>query len=283
MSNQYGLGADNILEIEVVLPSGNIVTINANSYPDLFWAHRGGGASTFGVVTKLTYKTHPFLSQNALRIVITPGLGDHASYTKGMAYFMSKMPEFVDFGMTGYPIMFPAKYECLFTAPGKTWDEITTFVEPIGEKLKDTYGLSVSSIPIESSINALMGSMGITANPDTTLKSGNAVMSSRLISRTAALNSTAWEQVLSILFSQGYILEPFPVVGGQVSKNKDMDMSLNPAWRTAVMHFSILDVKSDSYTKLDQVNRGYKKMMSDGLPLIDAISVDRGAYLNEVR
>ncbi|HEX3080726.1 MAG TPA: BBE domain-containing protein, partial [Puia sp.] len=36
---------------------GNIQLVNANKNPDLFWAIKGGGGGTFGVVTKLTLAT----------------------------------------------------------------------------------------------------------------------------------------------------------------------------------------------------------------------------------
>jgi FAD/FMN-containing dehydrogenase len=37
----YGLAADNVLEMEVVTPMGDIVTVNEDQYSDLFWALRG--------------------------------------------------------------------------------------------------------------------------------------------------------------------------------------------------------------------------------------------------
>ncbi|HEX4658380.1 MAG TPA: hypothetical protein VH307_13430, partial [Streptosporangiaceae bacterium] len=43
----------------MVLASGEIVTANAVLHPDLFWALRGGGGGTFGVVSRLTLRTHP--------------------------------------------------------------------------------------------------------------------------------------------------------------------------------------------------------------------------------
>ena len=57
-SRRYGTAAGNMLEAEVVLASGEIVTANASQHPDLFWALRGGGGGTFGVVTRLTMRTH---------------------------------------------------------------------------------------------------------------------------------------------------------------------------------------------------------------------------------
>lgn len=37
----YGLAADNVLELEVVTPTGRILTVNEDRHPDLFWALRG--------------------------------------------------------------------------------------------------------------------------------------------------------------------------------------------------------------------------------------------------
>ena len=41
LSSTYGLGADQVLEMEIVTPGGDIVTINECQNSDLFWAMRG--------------------------------------------------------------------------------------------------------------------------------------------------------------------------------------------------------------------------------------------------
>jgi hypothetical protein len=53
-----GLGVDNALEIKVVLPNGTYTTANRCQNRDLFFALRGGGGGTFGVVTEVTAKLH---------------------------------------------------------------------------------------------------------------------------------------------------------------------------------------------------------------------------------
>ena len=58
-----GLGVDNILEVDMILANGTSITINANTNTDLFWAIRGGGGSTWGVITAITYKAHKIPAQ----------------------------------------------------------------------------------------------------------------------------------------------------------------------------------------------------------------------------
>ena len=58
LSPMHGLAVDNLLEIDVVTPDGNLLTANECTNTDLFWALRGGGGGTFGVTTRVVYKAH---------------------------------------------------------------------------------------------------------------------------------------------------------------------------------------------------------------------------------
>jgi FAD/FMN-containing dehydrogenase len=57
-SRRYGTAAGNVLEMEVVTASGEVLAVNENLRPDLFWALRGGGGGTFGVVSNVTMRTY---------------------------------------------------------------------------------------------------------------------------------------------------------------------------------------------------------------------------------
>jgi FAD/FMN-containing dehydrogenase len=57
-SKTYGLAAAGLIEAEIVTADGRVRIVNAARDPDLFWALKGGGGGTWGVVTRLTLRTH---------------------------------------------------------------------------------------------------------------------------------------------------------------------------------------------------------------------------------
>jgi hypothetical protein len=59
LSAKYGLGADQVLEIDLVTPQGEIITANECQNTDYFWAIRGGGGSTYGVVVNFVLHAIP--------------------------------------------------------------------------------------------------------------------------------------------------------------------------------------------------------------------------------
>jgi len=57
VSKRFGLAAAGLLEAEIVTADGAVRVANACTDPDLFWALKGGGGGTFGVVTRITLRT----------------------------------------------------------------------------------------------------------------------------------------------------------------------------------------------------------------------------------
>jgi FAD/FMN-containing dehydrogenase len=57
LGRKHGLTIDNLLAAEIVTADGRVLTVDADTNPDLFWAIRGGGGN-FGVVTKFKFRLH---------------------------------------------------------------------------------------------------------------------------------------------------------------------------------------------------------------------------------
>ncbi|KAF8191035.1 hypothetical protein K438DRAFT_1907101 [Mycena galopus ATCC 62051] len=59
LSPLLGLSADNVLEFQIVVASGALLKVNSESNSDLFYALRGGGAGSWGVIVSATLRTFP--------------------------------------------------------------------------------------------------------------------------------------------------------------------------------------------------------------------------------
>lgn len=91
-SNKYGIAAAGMLEAQVVTADGTLRIANACQNQDLFWALRGGGGGTYGVVTRVTLLTHP--APNSLGFVV----GEIKA--KGADAFLELITRFIDFYRT---------------------------------------------------------------------------------------------------------------------------------------------------------------------------------------
>jgi FAD/FMN-containing dehydrogenase len=97
LTSKYGLGADQVLSINVVTADGRFRTVDPSHHQDLWWALRGGGPSksnlfpersaleslttpsgTFGVITSVILKAYPpiNITTEALSFSVNPSLAN---------------------------------------------------------------------------------------------------------------------------------------------------------------------------------------------------------------
>ncbi|PZD29521.1 GlcD, FADFMN-containing dehydrogenase [Pyrenophora tritici-repentis] len=78
-TNQYGLACDNIASFELVTAKGAIINVSYDTFPDLYWALRGG-SNNFGIITTFNYETLSqgpmFASKRQYNISYAPALID---------------------------------------------------------------------------------------------------------------------------------------------------------------------------------------------------------------
>jgi len=126
MSTKHGLGADQVLSADVVLADGRFVTVNETAHPDLFFALRGGGGATYGVVTALTVKVYPRMTFSGVTYTIVSGGDTNVSssvFWSALYAYWRRMPEFAAKGSYGYSMVFPQR-----SSGGLTWNMLPWLV-----------------------------------------------------------------------------------------------------------------------------------------------------------
>lgn len=89
-ARKSGLTVDNLLEADVVLADGSLVTASEDSNPDLFWALRGGGGN-FGIVTSFLFRAHE-LGPEVMTSLSYFDIGETADIIRFYRKFMAAAP-----------------------------------------------------------------------------------------------------------------------------------------------------------------------------------------------
>ncbi|KAK3381106.1 FAD binding domain-containing protein [Podospora didyma] len=134
LSGHYGVGSDHAISFDIVLASGRAVTANANTNSDLFWALKGGGMGTFGVVSSVTLKTYPTMLVTGMGLTIT-GTGD--SFWEGVRIWHTMAPTYTAAGMYVWYAMQEGSLTAQpFVAPNLTIAEFKAVIDPLLAKLR---------------------------------------------------------------------------------------------------------------------------------------------------
>jgi hypothetical protein len=260
--------------MSAVLANGDIVTINKNSYPDLFWAARGGG-SGFVILINITMETFDIPNDiNGVNITIAAKDMSSAStdsYLNALAYFISISQDLADNGITGYPMASAGSYNGFLMGWGKTKDQVNDFFNPVITKLQ-SMGVNVVMNPLTGDI-AFNTSAPVVPALDFSI-------TSRLLSGEALRDAAKVKAMLNATFATGAMIQPFLVLGGKTTTNSESLVSANPSLRLAAIHFCILNIgKTDSWS---EALTTFKLIHDVQTPLLEPFAVNNAAYVNEV-
>ena len=132
-----------MLEITIVTADGNRVIANPYINEDLFWALRGGGGGTWGVVTSVTYKTHPSTPFSSAFLVVN---STNANSTQNLlAEIIRLTPSLVEQGYGGYGSRVSAQIQLLVMSPNVTAEQTQATFLPLFEFAASQPGLSVEN------------------------------------------------------------------------------------------------------------------------------------------
>ncbi|KAF5489183.1 FAD-linked oxidoreductase [Colletotrichum siamense] len=100
LSNVYGLGVDRVIQFTIVTPDGSTRVANRCQNTELFWALRGGGGGTFGVVLDSSHLVEPVVPMAVADIGVTPD--DKDVYGEWMNLLVDTAVALADDGWGGH-------------------------------------------------------------------------------------------------------------------------------------------------------------------------------------
>ncbi|KAH6692456.1 isoamyl alcohol oxidase [Plectosphaerella plurivora] len=137
LTSKFGMAADNALQFEVITARGELVKANAGENADLFFALRGGGPSTYGVVVSATFRTYEeVISSGGTLFINSTHTFDENLIWEGIRIFHSYGNHFVANEMYTYFEIFPFTFRAVpLVAVGKTVEELDEILRPMVEDL----------------------------------------------------------------------------------------------------------------------------------------------------
>jgi hypothetical protein len=290
LSSEFGLGADNILEYKVITADGNLTIANAVSNPDLFWAMRGGGGGTWGVVVEATIKVYPVPKVSTYFFWLnTTEYTDTKSIVAPATYLHTQFPKMAREGIQGYLFIYPNAIKGQLIGANKFANatNMKAVLNPILEKMVSMPGMdrkTLIAVPPSANSSSSVGPLAIGPAPKSSKPPGTSRLGkrhgpgeemkygfgiydqdSRLLGEKE-LSDPRLEDVIrrAIPFDKpdGQIRVHL-TAGGKVHEGGN-DTSVHPAWRRTIVH----NVATGGYT-----------------PVADSfreLAPDTGAYANEV-
>jgi FAD/FMN-containing dehydrogenase len=281
----HGLGSDQILSVNIVTPDGRFVTADETQNQDLFWAIRGGGPATWGVVTSMTVKVHEKTVMSGMTWDTTTtamNISDD-TFWKAIEAYWTRYPEFSDAKSYGYCRMSAlpeggyAWRAKPFMVPGMKLVDFKKLVEPL---LDDWAALGVDPQIEFFEHESLYGAWS-RHFPVERVGSPYARTASRLMPRKNWEDKELMAETIKTIraiVEEGAFLVHYNINADEPENTPES--SVNPAWRD-VMMFNIIGLTWDADTSEEEVAAIHDKLTNDLAQRLKDISPGAGGYLNE--
>jgi len=242
ISFQKGLAADGILELTVVIPSGEIVTANACQNSDLFWGLRGGGGSTLGVIVNFTTKVWPSEPVNEVFMAFGSPTLNAEKFWEAWSYMAAEFPRLLNSGVQCTANISPANatipniFEGNFHGVNQTLNETLGLLLPLAEYINATYKPDVESAILSAQQWDSYYDWWILHQDHSTPIGYDIAIGSRILDEQA-LTSPNLGRFFSQAVGQGGLTLNFVAGPGTHAYPTDFD-AVSPAWRTGYCHIS---------------------------------------------
>lgn len=241
LSSLYGMAADQALSYEVVTADGRFVTANADSNPDLFWALRGGGGSTYGVVTSVVIKAYPKLPVTIMTwTLMTSATVNSTVWWEAIRAWWQDFSRYTSEGQYMYWNMVPLGGDQFMAnmapwfAPNMTTAQLQASIAPWTAKLAE---LGIDLNPVYQEFDNYYDAWKA-GFPLESWGTPNIRQASRLFPRenfnNATLFNATFDAYRSVVESGGFVVGV--TTSGTGAAVTPPDNSVNPAWREATLH-----------------------------------------------
>ncbi|CAF4913767.1 unnamed protein product, partial [Rotaria sp. Silwood1] len=277
LSRWKGLSTDNILEFDVVTADGQRQTANACQNKDLFWALAGGGGDTFAVVLNAVLRTYPSPPLIVFLWYISPLNGTR--YDNFIRDVVKFLPTLADGNWSGYFSFYDTSASLAFICPYGDMNVANVTVSGFIQNNTDldlTKKVLFSSPSFYPFFNTVLEPNNPTGD--------NVLLGSRLIPEAIVRNQSddvaqAFIDVRNNRINQGQLIGHL-IAGGQVSKINN-DTSVNPVWRTSLIHIIYGTGWPDLTSQADQ--QVIAKHVTSQVQILQKVAGGNqsGCYMNE--
>ncbi|KAK8081386.1 hypothetical protein PG996_000167 [Apiospora saccharicola] len=286
LTSIYGMAADSVLEWEVVLPTGELVTATPhNDHADLYWALSGGGAGTFGVIVSLTtriYPDEPMVGASFSFDTNSTVSGDHDAFWDAVVAVQSTLGSLVDAGAVATYAVAAGFFSVYATAmPGSDVARVDAPFAPIISAVqKAGVQLNVSKTAHSGFLDLFNTYLleAVRTTPSAQITTGRMIPRSLLEDKSTA---PAVAEAMRFAADQGFTMSCAAVNG---TRKRDVTGShpnaVFPLWREALLHCIWTQTWDFGAPWADMVAR-QDVLTNVVMPRIEAATPGGGAYLNE--
>jgi FAD/FMN-containing dehydrogenase len=278
------MAADHVLSMEVVTTDGRFITASADQNNDLFWALRGGGGSTFGIVTSMVVKAYPTIPVTTVTFSFSSGgnITIETFYAGVRAYFNYFIPH-TEAGLYSYFHVYAISNTSMsfdmapIFAPNLNETETMALLSPWFAQLAS---LGFEIVPTVTTFTSFYDAWEA-AFPLEDIGYSDDVFGSRLFPRSnwedeTLLNSTfeaIWTSLEAGLFVTSFNIAP------TLANGDHPDNSVNPAWRNTVMH-CIQTIVWDNNATPEEIIIA-RNLLTERQEAFKNVSIGAGSYLGE--
>ncbi|PVG02323.1 FAD-binding domain-containing protein [Serendipita vermifera] len=288
LSPQYGLGVDNVVQFEIVTPDGELRTANAYKNKDLFWALRGGGPG-FGVLTKVTYKTHPAITSFvALSVNVTY---PPSAYRELLKSYLVLLPTLSERNLSGYfwptmPVAEPSSANLtsfatlLFAYNSDDIAAVNSTLTPFYDFLQREADAG-RPLNVATQAYVLTSYMQLWPGPVDKVRENagsNSIQGSRLLPASVFEEGNV-DAFVDLVVQTPYFPHFNFVAGGKVQQFAPDSAAVHPSWRKAIMHF-LWSAGWETDTPFD-IRQQIRQALTQETQKLGALAPEAGAYVNE--